>query len=218
MGRLRCQKQKRQCLVILRFGVDILSKLSTIFGVVIAIYGGYIALQSYRASVKNAASALIHTLFKDYLLLSVNFNEKSFAATMTRGEGDEPPAEKVAGIKLYVLEEMFSWTEREERTLARFKPFMSRAAWTERQSTIEAWRSTIRYHTRQDPRSVRNSILNYTTCYGVKFLRFIANDWSDRELSQRVAAQEHAVLNRTPRPHGDREGNPPYAPARRAPT
>jgi hypothetical protein len=42
---------------------------------------------------------------------------------MRHDETDEPPAEKVAGIKLYVLEEMFYWTEREDKALSRFKYF-----------------------------------------------------------------------------------------------
>jgi hypothetical protein len=197
--------------------IDIVSKIAAIAAVIVAVYGGYIALQTYRAGVKNAASALIHTLFKDYLLLSVNFDENAVSAAIRRDETDEPPAEKVAGIKLYVLEEMFYWTEREEKTLDKFKYFMSKAERRERQSTIEAWRSTIRYHARDSRKYVRDNLFDYTTCYGTKFLRFIANDWNEPALSQLVAVQEQADLNSSPRPQGRREGNRFDGPQRRAP-
>lgn len=87
------------------------------------LLGGLVALQAYRASVRNASSALIHSLYKDFLRLRFDFVRKPTDIHET-SDDEESPLAQIAGMKLYVLEEMFSWTKREEKTLSHLKPFI----------------------------------------------------------------------------------------------
>lgn len=190
-----------------------LANLAAVVAIFIGLFGGYVALRTYLAGAQSAANAEMHGLFRDYLRLRFDYALHA-AETPPKAGGEAVPSsrlsesllDQLAGLKLYALEQMFAWTRREERLFVIFPLDNSRRS--HQGDVINSWKATILVHARQENAGVRKSIINYTRCYSVDFLEFIAADWKDDGLKTIVAKHRDALERKCKRPPGRLEEAP----------
>jgi|GEM_PF-2701531 len=158
---------------------------ATVIGVILALAGGAIAFVSYRTTNRAAEDAHMHALFSDYLRIRFDhFMHKETARASPSGPSRGPRAAKdldneVGSIKLYVLEEMWVWIDRQERDPLRFLHWSPASRKSLRES-LDAWKETIFSHIDDDQREVLASLHCFTPCYSVGFLRLLAEHWPKR--------------------------------------
>lgn len=185
-----------------------LADVATTVGVAAAIFGGVVALFSYRSASRASENAHMHTLFRDYLRMRFDYGLGSLdSATLTETAGSNqqpaparkgsirPPdysiAEQLAGLKLYALEEMWVWVRRQERAFMLKWPMKMTRRSRERRDFLNAWRATILVHANQDRTDAAESILGFTHCYSVPFLEFIAEGWEgDKAAFKRIVSKQ----------------------------
>jgi hypothetical protein len=189
---------------------ELAASVATVAGIVLGLAAGIIAFISYRATNRSAENAHMHTLFSDYLRLRFDYLMHKDMAVASAGAttGSSEPAseldEEVASIKLYVLEEMWVWIDRQESDplhLLHWSP-TSRARLKE---SLQAWKATIFSHIDDDEDVVLLSIHRFTPCYSLGFLRFLAGHWPERGgFFDMVHGQETALIRKTHKAMGFR--------------
>ena len=182
---------------------QLFANFATILGFFVAIFAGVVALRAYISNTRAAANAQMHGLFRDYLRLRFDYASHTIDEKATENPLGEQLLSQLAGLKLYALEEMYVWIRREEGLLRSFAGFPLRK--TERryqQDIINSWKATILTHTHQEEAAVLASIVDYTRCYSVEFLKFLASDWKHGELTRLVERHSIAVNEGHERPPG----------------
>ena len=180
---------------------SVFANIATILEVFIALFGGYVALRTYRNANKLASHAHMHGLFRDYLHMQVEFElamlalDSPAAANAAALEARRKAAEKrvgkdVAPLKLYVLEEMYAWLK--PRTRRRddwtWWPFPS-----QRKQANKAWAATILSHVVTDKEEVVENLVKASHCYGTDFLKFLAEGLSEHWEFEAIHAHQKAL-------------------------
>lgn len=177
--------------------------LLALVALVVALAGAAIALNTYTSSARDAANAHMHGLFRDYLRARLDV---SMATPPKRSALPyESVSDQLTALKLYALEEMYSWVQREEkynRDWLIWTPYRGSKARRDRSDFLYSWRKTILVHASQEGASVLKSFQDYASCYSVAFLRFVADDWCNQELENLVERHETALHERKRRPSG----------------
>ena len=192
---------------------QLFANVATILGFFVAIFAGVVALRAYISNARAAANAQMHGLFRDYLRLRFDYASHTTDEDATAKTHGEKLLPQLAGLKLYALEEMYVWTRREEGFLRSFAGFPLRK--NERlyqRDIINSWKATILTHTHQEEVAVLESIEDYTRCYSVEFLKFLASDWKNDELTRLVERHSKAVNEGHERPLGRLERGDPENP------
>lgn len=151
------------------FAVSNWSGLASV-ATVVGIAGIAIAWSSYQSNIDNMASARMHGLFTDYLKLRIEWGRGPAPSSATDSEIDQK--RRLTSFKLYILEEVYLWTERRRRSL----PIIFDRK--RRMVEIRSWRETIAFHLKKDFSGSRTgndsvvSITNALDCYGPDFLGF----------------------------------------------
>jgi hypothetical protein len=173
---------------------SVLSSIATIAGVIIALFGGYLALHTYRNASRMASHAHMHALFRDYLRTQFDFE----LGLMSLGERDEAEireclGREVAPLKLYVLEEMWNWLDaqtrkRDEWPMARRLSLRVRR----RKEANDAWADTIFSHVVTDISAVIDNLKGATHCYSLGFLEFLADGLEEEDAEFRAIYDDQA--------------------------
>lgn len=151
------------------FAVSNWSGLASV-ATVVGIAGIAIAWSSYQSNIDNMASARMHGLFADYLKLRIEWGRGPAPSSATDSEKDQK--RRLTSFKLYILEEIYLWTERRRRSLPILFNRYRRAV------EIRTWRETIAFHLKEDLSGSETgndsvvSITNALDCYGPGFLGF----------------------------------------------
>lgn len=151
------------------FAVSNWSGLASV-ATVVGIAGIAIAWRTYQSSLDNMASSRMHGLFTDYLKMRIEWGRGPAATSAT--DSHQEQRRRLTSFKLYILEEMYLWTERRRRSL----PLVF--ARHRRTVEIRTWRETIAFHLREDlsgSATGNDSLLSITRaldCYGPGFLGF----------------------------------------------
>lgn len=86
-------------------------------------------------------------------------------------------------MKLYALEEMWSWLDEQRRRDGLWIGRMLLSRFRRRQESHNAWAATILSHVATDIPTVLDNLTGATDCYSLDFLRFLAEglEKEDRE-------------------------------------
>jgi hypothetical protein len=178
---------------------QVAANVATLAGIVLAFAAGVITFISYRASNRAAENAHIHSLFNDYLRIRFDHClHVDSTAPRTRAmptKASDPVEDEVASIKLYVLEEMWAWIDRQRRDPLRILHW-SPGGRRRLEETLEAWEATILSHVDDDEIMVLTSIHAFTPCYSLGFLDFLAAYWSHRPQFVAMVQQQRRVKPR----------------------
>jgi len=136
----------------------------------------------------------MHALFRDFLRTRFDYalsrRAGGKASTGQKDKDEELPIYSInaqlAGMKLYALEEMWVWVGRQERAFGLRWPLSLTESARRRRDFLNAWRATILAHANQDPKDVAESILNFTPCYTISFLDFVASGWEGNRAAFRA--------------------------------
>jgi hypothetical protein len=121
----------------------------------------------------------MHSLFRDYLRPRFDYLSGNTAVQAAARDLGETPHSQLVGLKLYALEEMYAWTRREEKYLRSWLGFpMRKQEQLYQRDVINSWKATILTHAHQEEDEVLGSIIGYTRCYSVEFLKFLAEDFN----------------------------------------
>ncbi|WP_146198078.1 hypothetical protein [Caulobacter endophyticus] len=172
----------------------------------VAVVGAYIALRTYTSAARDAANSHMHGLFRDYLRARLDVSLATLPE-MPRFP-NEPVSSQLTALKLYALEEMYTWVCREERLPREWfilNPLDRARAKADREDFLAAWRRTILVHAGQEKDDVMKSFEDYASCYSMTFLRFINSGWQSRELAALIAIHQRAIDQGQQRPPGNLE-------------
>lgn len=162
---------------------QVAANVATVAGILLALAAGVIAFVSYRDSNRAAENAHIHSLFNDYLRIRFDHRLHVDATAHPGGAAPRrisgPVEDEVASIKLYVLEEMWVWIDRQRRDPLRILNW-SPASRRRLEESLDAWEETILSHVDDDEKMVLTSIHFFTPCYSLGFLEFLAGHWRHR--------------------------------------
>jgi hypothetical protein len=176
------------------------ANVATVAGILLAMGAGVIAFISYRASNRASENSHMHALFNDYLrirfdhCLHVNGQEASHAAKTSASSSLE---EEVASIKLYVVEEMWAWIDRQRRDPLHFLHW-SPSSRRRLRETLEAWEATIFSHVDDDEVEVLTSLHYFTPCFSLGFLGFLADHWRHRPNFVAMVERQRGTTKREP--------------------
>jgi len=177
-----------------------LQPLRTASQIAIAAFAAAIAFIAYQLNKINAAKTHIHGLFRDYLKLRFDYHQKQLekgktaeASAVPLNTSGETLAEQLAGIELYVLEEIFLWLEESKNKWIQKLPLSLSP-----ELDTEAWRATIASHIAQYPDEVAKSVRNFAECYSVEFLVCIASVLKMPDITEIV--KKHVEAKRAGRP------------------
>jgi hypothetical protein len=132
---------------------DWMTTWGTLLAAAVAALAFVVAVLSYLDTSSSARRAHMHDLFRSYLE----------GPTNTRGEAEG--TETTVSIRLYVLEEMFAWTEDERKVRLRLGSI--------ERDAIESWRETVLTHAGYDFPKLVGNLCDYPQCYSLKFLEFL---------------------------------------------
>ena len=198
---------------------SIVASIFTIVGVLIALFGGLLALLAHQNTNRLASHAHMHGLLRDYLRARFDYQVALMSAAAGTGSepGDPRAAQaararktlkgEVASLKLYVLEEMWEWMDG-QRKLTRLRLAGPR----EDRQALDVWRATIVAHITDDAAAVIKDLTLATDCYGLGFLEFLACEFKDK---RPFAAKFAAILAHQNKLVGD--GKPRAPMIRRSP-
>lgn len=114
-----------------------------------------LALASFIRTNRAQRLGHMHKLFGDYLRLKFDFE--------IQGGSSEIAGKELVSFKLYSLEEMWLWTEKERRT------FSYKFRINNYRSSIDAWVKTIEFHIVKEPQLTLNSINEFPDAFTKDF-------------------------------------------------
>jgi hypothetical protein len=116
------------------------------------------------------------------------------------GKDDEGLQQETASLKLYVLEEMWTWVARQRSRFETWPLVRQLPRLSERKSMLDAWCKTIRSHVDIDKEEVVENLMDATDCYGMGFLEFLAKKGGDARFVSiwQDQVEKEARGNRTP--------------------
>jgi hypothetical protein len=162
---------------------QVAANVATVAGILLVLAAGVIAFVSYRDSNRAAENAHIHSLFNGYLRIRFDHRLHVETTGLRGGAGtgqiSDLVEEEVASIKLYVLEEMWVWIDRQRRDPLRILNW-SAASRSRIEESLEAWEATILSHVDGDEKMVLTSLHVFTPCFSLGFLEFLARHWRHR--------------------------------------
>lgn len=165
--------------------IDKLASLATLLGV-FAILIAWIGL---KKTWRTERASHMNTLFREFLRLEFDF----FNANCEEGESKDKALDSLASYKMWVLEEIWMWTDEN-----RHKVFILRPESTNRlHRAVENWHATLEYHLH------RNASLHAweefwadRKCYHAGFVEF-AERWNPHSPLHRDAVPDCKLCKRT---------------------
>lgn len=163
---------------------------STALGL-IALSGGYLALRSFIASNEVSAHAHMHMMFMHFM--NARPRPRSSPPMPDKDEAETD----FGGSALYFLEEVFAWTRSRKKTIngRLYRLTNSRAKWRYNSDIVESWEGTITTQLISYRGHVLPSLIGFTSCYGLDFLRFAALRLNDAALTDVVRRSNTADLD-----------------------
>lgn len=154
---------------------------ATIVAAIVAVPSVLVAVVSYRGTSRAARLAHMHKLFGDYLRLKFDHESRVGPSNIAQGE--------MVSFKLYSLEEMTLWLEKERRTLDHlFNRRGYRAA-------LRAWDETIAFHIGKEPQATYNSMKEFPTAFTDKFRLLVLEQCHAKAV--RLDDADYALIGRT---------------------
>jgi hypothetical protein len=179
-----------------------------VISAVIAVIAALVAYRNYRINKTNAAATHMHSVFKDYLKLRLDYHQKivekgdaykNNTDVQKLNNSGETLAEQMAGILLYALEEIFFWLKARKKDKLLFKGSHSKQ---DEQDIQDSWRDTIASHLTQYPGEVAASVDIFAECYSVEFLEYVASVLKMPEINEIVERHKKAKERGEQRPRG----------------
>ncbi|MGQ9372053.1 hypothetical protein [Azospirillum sp. ST 5-10] len=167
--------------------ISLWSNLATAASAAIAAAAVVIAFRSYLVSASSHRSTHMHSLFRDYLRLRFD-SLTSLNSDRTDDTIKAAVRDQVTSMCLYTLEEMYAWTNREEKAIG-LVPARFGLRSEKRQDYINSWRYTILVHALGNRDAIVENLELYAPCYGLPFIQFLANGLGDPSIVS-IAAQE----------------------------
>ena len=171
-----------------------------------------VAFMAWRASSRHNADEHMHHLFMELLKIRLTHRpdkqrvlEASLKAQDPKLVDVDNHVYDIAGMKLYVLEEMYSWLTTQRQIQLTFGRFYSLKTKKIIDDNLEAWNRTIITHALDDFEGTRSSIEDFASCYSIAFMDYIARGTGCSELSKLVAIHLERVEAGEKRPLGRRE-------------
>lgn len=163
---------------------------STALGI-IALSGGYVALRSFVASNEVSAHAHMHLMFMHFM------NARPKRGSSPAMPGTDAFETDFGGSALYFLEEVHAWTRSRTKKLDGYiyRSTNSRAKKRYNKDIVESWEGTITTQLISYREHVVPSLVGFTSCYGLDFLRFAALRLNDATLTDIVQRSDAADLN-----------------------
>ena len=131
-----------------------------------------LALIAYMENNKSERLKTMQSMFSDYLKMSLdlsrNYKPDDAEESDIRNYYPKGVYEDFISFKLYTLEEMFIWIQKES-FLVKFTPWANKAY-------IDNWRATISTHVSDDYEDIEKNISKYRGCYNEKFIQSITKD------------------------------------------
>lgn len=155
------------------------SAVAALVAVVVTCISSYYAFQqavrSYRDNARSTRLAHMHRLFGDYL-----GHEFNYQVAQEQGAKEITSKHSLAAFKMYTLEEMWLWLEREERDTP-----VTDLERHDHERLIRGWRSTIDYHLGKSDEANLVGFVLHRGCYSPQFVALVLDHRVSRELFQR---------------------------------
>lgn len=192
----------------------------SILGFLAAIITLYFGAKSYLNSAQSSRSAHMHSLFRDYLRFSVEHGAAGDVPASDLIDDPKVPVSDlsrhgatiadVVGFRLYTLEEMNEWIDREEAWALSWIYQFRRQSRRDRLDYLKAWRNTVRSHLSKKITSDDELIAHFerhSDCYGLSFLQQVGEA---RPAARAKIGEEYVRRGRTlPTWPKDPSGKPP---------
>lgn len=175
---------------------ELAASAATVIGLFFAVIAGAVAFLSYRAASRAAADAHMHALFRDYLRMRFDCDLGVTRTNRPRqGAAGKSVEGQLAALKLYALEEMWTWVEQRNRSA--FHTLKYLPGWRERRDILADWTTTIAIHANLDREEVLKNLLAFMNCYSVPFMEFVADHWrGNREELQKLVQQQREQMEK----------------------
>lgn len=190
--------------VELDWAVGLVGILGFLAGVITLYFGA----KSYLTSAQSSRSEHMHSLFRDYLRFAV---EHGPAGNVSRNEATADHAvtasdtsrrgstiADVVGFRLYTLEEMNEWIDREEAWALSWIYLFRRRSRRDRLDYLKSWRNTVRSHLAKKitpDKELLTHLDHYRDCYGLSFLQQVGEV---RQATRATIEKEYVRRGRTP--------------------
>ncbi|MGU3665834.1 hypothetical protein ACLBX9_16770 [Methylobacterium sp. A49B] len=171
------------------------TNLISIFALLVGVAAGLVAWFAWRTTARHNSNEHVHKLFSEYLRLRLDHDDD------VSGSGASDITD-LAGFKLYILEEMYNWVFLQEILQSRIGFLQRKHIRNALNDNIEAWKRTIIVHVLQNFDGSRQSIEDFACCYSVAFIKFVAFETNDTDLTRLASIHDLALQNKQRRPLG----------------
>ncbi len=179
-----------------------------IFLGLVTTFGGLLALNSFLSSNDESSHAHMHLMFMRFMDARPKILPTRSAERLATAEPHGTPNDTdFGGSALYFLEEVYAWTRSRTKTLDNrlLNFWKSRAERWYQRDIVESWRATITTQLITYRAQVLPSLVGFTSCYGLEFLRFAEEKFDDPALSNVIRRSNAAALAGLPRVLGTEE-------------
>ena len=158
------------------------TNFATVVGAPIAFAALIVGVATLLSSARAARLQYMHNLFKEYLRLEFEYN----TVVGTGNQNKQKLRSNLGGFKMYSLEEMLLWLQRERAwNLIYF--------WSQtHRSHINSWQSTIEWHLDQSSEQDFAQFETAIRCYGKDFIAAV------RQSQHRISVKAKGEANVAP--------------------
>lgn len=160
------------------------ASMATVVGVAVAVFGGLLALRTYRNADRTAKDAHMHTLLRDLMRTQFDFELGLMSLGKDRDTAElrQRLGREAVSLKLYVLEQMWFWLSKQTRRSDEWRIARENLpAIRRRTASNDAWSATILSHVKADSAAVLDNLKRETDCYNLGFLKFLADGLEKEE-------------------------------------
>ena len=167
----------------------------------------------WRTTSQHNADEHVHRLFSEYLKIrstqissdGVQHEGQNYVTRLNVAPTEDGHVYDMTGMKLYILEEMYSWVLLREKAIKYTSLILSAEEKIIAIDNLKSWHRTIITHALEDFDNTRKSIIEFATCYSVKFIVYIAKESQCNKLLSLASDHSRALENGTKRPLGTEE-------------